>query len=943
MRRQRSQVIATILILLVSLSAAIIVTWFVPSLSAASLNMLFRFRGEQPAPGDIVIVAIDDASLQRVGNWPWPRSVMASVLDRISQAHPRAVGLDVIYAESSDPSADKLLADAINRNARVVLPAQLTEGEIAKTDLSGSSTWLMPLQEIRRGAAATGHAHAAPDVDGVLRTVQLSKADARGERLWAFGLETLRIAEQISPAEIEEQDSSLRVGRFEIPIHDEAEKSSLPNVTIIRSNEILINYLGPPGTFPYYSIADVLEGKVPASTFNNKIVLIGAVAQTMGDTRITPFISYGGAERQSGTGMPGVEVHANVIETIRRGAWLNPRPDWLGFSITLLVILCAAVIVRLLDGWRVIALLGALLALIVIGSLYVFNHYFIIPPVVSMLTGYLAVVPLLLLNSSITASHDLDRKLDRLARIQKRFMSYRATEDSFSTPLSFLGSILRADTVALFKKASSGQTLNLCAVAGRAPREGETLRAASAAEASSEDLAHSLRVPLADESGPLGLLFIERGAGEPFTESEIGLAHEFAVGLAASLRAVEQNAKLQKPALAASFPRNITWKLRAVDEIASHLIARIGFMNQVFTSMTDGLLVADITGQVVFANPAALRLWDKQEERASIAGSSLTELFVERGIIELDALRETLRTVMRGQNVLMDVELRGLEGRFYTLQFSTVIASNNPVVELPPEGDSSQAPAGASPGIIGLIVIITDVTKRRELERVKAETLQLVSHELRTPLTSIRGLSELLLKYPVPPDASPEILETIYTEAVRMNELINRYLDVTRIEADAQLLARQPVTANKLITECARSLGSPAAEKGIQINLKLEEPSLVFFADGQLLTQAINNLLSNAVKYSPVDSTVEIGAGLNKAGVLIYVRDQGYGIPQEFQERVFDKFFRLERDVESETVGTGLGLPLVKEIVEKHGGHITLESEPDKGSTFTIHLPLQRD
>lgn len=242
-----------------------------------------------------------------------------------------------------------------------------------------------------------------------------------------------------------------------------------------------------------------------------------------------------------------------------------------------------------------------------------------------------------------------------------------------------------------------------------------------------------------------------------------------------------------------------------------------------------------------------------------------------------------------------------------------------------------------------MIVIITDVTKRRELERIRAETLQLVSHELRTPLTSIRGLSELLLKYPVPADASPEILETIYAEAIRMNELINRYLDVTRIEADAQLLSRQPLDVNKLIKECVRALNRPAAEKGIQIDLKLEEPSVIVFADGQLLTQVINNLLSNAVKYSPNGSSVEIGALKDEARVLIYVRDHGYGIPHEFQERVFDKFYRLERDAGSETVGTGLGLPLVKEIVERHSGHVTLESAPDKGSTFTIHLPLQSD
>jgi CHASE2 domain-containing sensor protein len=206
--------------------------------------------------------------------------------------------LDVVYAEPSDEADDKLISAAIRRNGRVVLPAQLTEVETTPSDLDGSSRWLAPLPEFRDAAGAVGHAHADPDVDGVLRTVQLSKADAKGERLWAFGLETLRVAEGILPEKIEELPGSLRVGRYEIEIQDEAEKSTLPGVTIIRPNEMIVNYLGPPRTFPYYSISDVVEGRTPASTFTNKIVLIGAVAQTMGDTRITPFIHYGDAERE---------------------------------------------------------------------------------------------------------------------------------------------------------------------------------------------------------------------------------------------------------------------------------------------------------------------------------------------------------------------------------------------------------------------------------------------------------------------------------------------------------------------------------------------------------------------------------------------------------------------------------------------------------------------
>jgi len=244
--------------------------------------------------------------------------------------------------------------------------------------------------------------------------------------------------------------------------------------------------------------------------------------------------------------------------------------------------------------------------------------------------------------------------------------------------------------------------------------------------------------------------------------------------------------------------------------------------------------------------------------------------------------------------------------------------------------------------IIGLIAMISDITKRRELDRMRAETLQLVSHELRTPLTSIQGLSDLLLKFTVPAGESHDILDTIHSEAVRLGEIINRYLDLTRLESGAQPLNISLVSVDELIAGCVRSLSLPAAEKKIKIEQTVSHALPHLRADAQLLTQAIGNLLSNAIKYSPAGSEIEIEAGCDDTNLRVSVGDHGYGIPEEARDRIFEKFYRLERDDVSEIVGTGLGLPLVKEIVERHSGRITVESAPGKGSTFTIYLPLQQ-
>ncbi len=256
---------------------------------------------------------------------------MASALDKITQARPRSVGVDIIYTEPSAPEEDRRLAEAIARNGRVVLPTQLFESE-SKDNSTDNSTirtvsWLRPLPEFAAATKAVGHAHVSSEIDGMAQSIQLSKADDRADRLWAFGLEVVRAAEQIPAEAIEEQTRLLRFGDYRIPVRDEAMISTIPGVEIVRRNEMLINYAGPAGSFRYYSIADLIDGKVPLSALTDKIVLIGAVAESMGDTRVAPFMHYSSERNGGGREMPGVEIHANIINNIRSRLSFRPLPD----------------------------------------------------------------------------------------------------------------------------------------------------------------------------------------------------------------------------------------------------------------------------------------------------------------------------------------------------------------------------------------------------------------------------------------------------------------------------------------------------------------------------------------------------------------------------------------------------------------------------------------
>jgi signal transduction histidine kinase len=624
---------------------------------------------------------------------------------------------------------------------------------------------------------------------------------------------------------LEEQPGQLRFGAYRIPVQDEATGSMIPGVAIIRQNEMMINYIGPARSFRYHSIADLVDDKIPPAAFAGKIVLIGAVAESMGDARVAPFMHYSAEHRQGGQEMPGVEIHANIINTIRGRLSFRPLPDWVNFVASLVVILCSALTIRWCSGWRQIVILGMILLSIIGGSFLAFSRFLLILPLPAMLTGLVAVIPLLL-NRALAASRELDIKLAALLSSQKGFLSPDV-------------------------------------------------------QAEAEFVDHTLGLDL---------------------------------------------------------PQSLAWKLRAVDDLTTRLLARMSFINRILSSMGEGVLVTDLAGRVVFANREARELFGG--EQAEMIGASFADLLIERGQVDASKLREAIRDVASGTQFQLEYSIPTPEPRCYSLLLSA-LGANIDAAAAPIR--SEEAAAGLLPAghAIGVVALISDITKRVELDRMKTETLQLVSHELRTPLTSIQGLSDVLLKFPVAADEAREMLSTIHSEAVRLGETISRYLDLTRLESGAQRLNLAPVSCQQLIASCIRNLSLLAAERRIkltsQVNLKLP----VLQADGQLLTQAVSNLVHNAIKYSPPETEVIIAAEPNRAGITISVRDEGCGIPAEARERIFEKFYRLERDAASDVVGTGLGLPLVKEIIEQHGGRITVASAPASGSTFTIHLPLQ--
>lgn len=234
--------------------------------------------------------------------------------------------------------------------------------------------------------------------------------------------------------------------------------------------------------------------------------------------------------------------------------------------------------------------------------------------------------------------------------------------------------------------------------------------------------------------------------------------------------------------------------------------------------------------------------------------------------------------------------------------------------------------------------IFANALARRQIERLKDELVSTVSHELRTPLTSLRGFAELMLKRSFSPEKQKEFLSVIHKEATRLTELINDFLDIQRIESGKQTYHFEELNIAPLFRDVVTVFMSTTEHHTFQLEIDEQLPKVQ--ADSARVHQVLANLLSNALKFSPQGGQIRIGARQEHEHLTVWVADDGIGIPPEVMPRLFSKFFRVDNKETRTIGGTGLGLALVKDTIEAHGGQVWVESVLGHSSTFFFTLPL---
>lgn len=245
---------------------------------------------------------------------------------------------------------------------------------------------------------------------------------------------------------------------------------------------------------------------------------------------------------------------------------------------------------------------------------------------------------------------------------------------------------------------------------------------------------------------------------------------------------------------------------------------------------------------------------------------------------------------------------------------------------------------------IGVIAVMRDVTKEREADRVKTELVSMVAHELKSPLTSIYGFSELLLQMEPNDSKFHEYAEVIMTESSRLTDFVNKFLDLSKLESGRLEVIKNPFDLLEVIQRLLESQKGVTEQRQIRVITDFPTPMPLAMGDQALIEQVILNLFSNAVKYSHNHSKVGIEIKNEPEHLLVHVIDNGFGIPKEALPNIFNKFYRVI-DEESDDVveGSGLGLALVKKIIEQHGGSIRVQSSVGIGSVFSFTVPKYQE
>ena len=815
---------------------------------------------------DIIIIAIDDQSLNEVGRWPWPRSIHAELIDKLKFESPSVIGLDVIFSEPDaiDPQSDKLLAAAMAASGKVVLPVFMSRQSSNSFPIEA-----LPLPEFTNQAAALGHVHLDIDDDGIARKVYLR--EGIGKPHWNhYSLALLSISGDVDP------DSSM------LNVESQKQYSSM---LWSREYPLLIPYAGPPGHFQQIGYSQVLSGLYQKDLFRDKILLIGATAEGLGDAVPTPVSGRGGS-------MPGVEVVANIVDALLNDLHINePGKNWLIVITALLVALPLLIYPYLNSGSTLLVLFGIVLGTITLVGflLWLFGVWL---PLSTVLLFQFISYPLWSWRRLKLAMRHINAELDQLSARQQALSLH--SERNITDEINFIslfvpikGWVLQDENGVILISQGTAPRCNLTHLKS----EGWSVDG-SRYWANSNYQNKSCRLGLS-----LGIDALVSDQEKRLLNSLINapISHE-----------IDQYAYADDI---------LQSKINQVQTVGSEYEKLRRIIDDSLSGMADGVLICSSRGQVLLSNRRA-GWYLYGDDNAQINGQSITQILQFVHLKDEGSWSSLLQKVLFKQHRVLS-HAQHKSGRDLMIEISP----------LKMIGDVFD----------GFVINFSDISLLKASERKRNEVLDFLSHDLRSPLSSMLAMIEVS-KNKTSLDEMKTMLTVMEKNTYKTLHLAEQFLQLSRANTNENIKFYD-IDFNSVVLNAIDQIWALSNKMKVTIHHQFEQDECWTHAEGDLLERAILNLLSNAIKYSEAGATVNVRVSQSKNEICCCVIDQGPGISAEELPHLFEMFRRVRGSGVERKQGIGLGLAFVDAVARRHSGHVDVESSIGEGSIFCIKIP----
>jgi len=834
---------------------------------------------EQQADDDIVIIAVDENSLSSIGRWPWPRSIHAQLINKLTEYEAQAILVDMIFSEPSfDKNNDLLLADAIKKNGKVVLPLLLEQ-----TRIQGQLLETLPLPIYTQAAADVGHVHIELDPDGIARGTYLY--EGLGEARWPhIGISLLKMIDRVP----EKYNKSKNTFINEIN----------SQWTWIRKQHYLIPYIGPHGSFKTTSYTNVLNGDVSPDAFKNKIVLIGVTAAGLGDSLPTPVSGLTRA-------MPGIEINANIVQAIASESLIKVISRETHYLLAALLVMLPILLFPYLSPRLTLILVISEIILILISSLFLLKWLHIWLPLSSVLICLVLSYPLWAWRRLEFTVRYLNSELETLSKEANEIERYVAqdSEQSFKSLQNMIPiggiRILSDKNVPIFKlgKACNNKLSNKL----HEHIWSKVAKNIFAIKLSIDNMTYKACIYWSNETAE------NKSTANtlPPDDSQSKI-----------IKTYIRNQIKPQPLQAKTTVEIIESRINDIQATTDKLSYLRQFMTDSLEQMADGVIVVDSLGTVTLANRQAVK------QISNIHDTPLLhhpiQPVLERFTLSTGESWNTVIEDLLSNKHYDNLQVRTHKNKDLAVNISPLYRANN--------------------SIAGFIINLSDITEIKNAQRRRDEMLSFLSHDLRSPLVSILAILEQTNSN----DELPLIKGRIEKNINQTIKLAEDFVHLSRIESNDDIKFH-PINMSDVIANAIDTVWDQAKIKDIQLKQEINIDGWVTGNGPilervviNLLTNAIKfshekclvTITLRQVKSKIICCILDNGPGIAKESIPVlfdrFERAQQY-------------------KASGKSTGIGLGLAFVHAAIERHSGTIEVESELDEGTSFCISLPEYKE